>query len=328
MPASLLYRKSIVSIRDLRREQIDQILDVADKLDHKRGVPGLLSDKILYVGTDEPSSRTIASFCASAIRLGMPYYSVSDAGRISSFAKGESISDSTRVDTKYFDLVVFRHKQPGSMQIMLDAIAKERREVNRIPLVSAGEADIEHPTQGLLDALTFRQKLRRLDNLVIALAGDCKHSRTIRSLVFLLGLYHNIHLIFVSPPHLRMKDDLRAFLNLPTVQARGITFVEVESLEDVVYRVDALYMTRAQKERHSDLLSSDVYLELTLQLAQRMRHDSIITHPLPRNSEIAVEVDALPQAVYLEEQLENGMRVRMACIILTMLEQVPPQLVN
>jgi aspartate carbamoyltransferase catalytic subunit len=328
---SLMYRKPLGSIRDLSRAQIDQILDVADTLDHKEGVPGLLAGKIAYVITDEPSSRTVGSFWTAWERLGGGAFFMPDADKLSSFAKKESLFDAFRVYPKYCDVIIMRSKNSDAMRIAAQAQREERNPANIVPYLNAGTGNDEHPTQVLLEAQTYRQKLGRLCDLRIALCGDCRDSRTLRSDISAFSLYENVHFDLVSPGRLRARSDMIDLLNNPEVRSRGITYRETSDLADAVQHADIVTMTRSQDERRTKNLiawlwsglarhfkSDPDYLQMSLHLAGKMKPGALLAHPLPRNAELPRELDHLPQSIYLEEEIENGVRVRMSALILTL----------
>ena len=191
-------------------------------------------------------------------------------------------------------------------------VAAER---SGIPVINAGDGGHQHPTQTLTDLLTIRSMKGRLDNFTIGLCGDLKFGRTVHSLIDALVRYENIHFIFISPEELRVPDYITEML-----RAKGISYEEVIRLEDVMPRLDMLYMTRVQKERFFNeedyIRLKDFYVLDTTKMALA-KEDMLVLHPLPRVNEISVEVDQDPRAAYFK-QAQYGVYVRMA-LILTLL---------
>lgn len=189
-------------------------------------------------------------------------------------------------------------------------------EKSDIPVINAGDGGHQHPTQTLTDLLTIRSMKGRLDNFTIGLCGDLKFGRTVHSLINALVRYENIHFIFISPEELRVPDYI-----IEMLKAKNISYEEVIRLEDVMSRLDLLYMTRVQKERFFNeedyIRLKDFYILDTAKM-ELAKDDMLILHPLPRVNEISVEVDNDPRAAYFK-QAKYGVYVRMA-LILTLLE--------
>ena len=188
-------------------------------------------------------------------------------------------------------------------------------EKSGIPVINAGDGGHQHPTQTLTDLLTIRSLKGRLDNFTIGLCGDLKFGRTVHSLINALVRYENIHFIFISPEELRVPDYITEML-----RSKGISYEEVIRLEDVMPKLDMLYMTRVQKERFFNeedyIRLKDFYVLDTNKMAMA-KEDMLVLHPLPRVNEISVEVDQDPRAAYFK-QAQYGVYVRMA-LILTLL---------
>lgn len=253
----------------------------------------------------EPSTRTRFSFESAMARLGGTVLTTENAKEFSSAAKGETLYDSTRVMCGYADLIVMRHNEPGS--------AKRAAEASSVPVLNAGDGSGQHPTQALLDLYTIKDSFPAIDGLSIAMVGDLKYGRTVRSLSYLLTKYENITIYFVSPAVCKMDDDLKNYLT-----SNNVNWEEEDSLEKILPLVDCVYMTRVQKERFHDLedykRAAGKYI-LDAEKVKLMKEESIIMHPLPRVDEIAREVDEDPRAQYFE-QAENGLYIRMALLFL------------
>ena len=291
-------------------ELLDIIFNVADEMKkdlsaEQRHYSQVLKDKIMASLFYEPSTRTRFSFESAMARLGGSILTTENAKEFSSAAKGETLYDSTRVMCGYADLIVMRHNEPGS--------AKRAAEASSVPVINAGDGSGQHPTQALLDLYTIKDCFPTVDGLSIAMVGDLKYGRTVRSLSYLLTKYDNITIYFVSPSVCRMDDDLKDYLTVNNVE-----WQEEGSLEKVLPLVDCVYMTRIQKERFNDLedyqRASGKYI-LGLDQVKLMKEKSIIMHPLPRVDEISREVDEDPRAKYFE-QAENGIYIRMALLFL------------
>lgn len=187
-----------------------------------------------------------------------------------------------------------------------------------IPVINAGDGGHQHPTQTLTDLLTIRSLKGRLNHFTIGLCGDLKFGRTVHSLINALSRYEDIHFIFISPEELRVPDYITEMLT-----EKGIPYEEVIKLEDIIDRLDLLYMTRVQRERffnEEDYVRLKDFYILDKKKMEAAKEDMLILHPLPRVNEISVEVDDDPRAVYFK-QVQYGVYVRMA-LILTLLELV------
>ena len=180
-----------------------------------------------------------------------------------------------------------------------------------------GDGGHQHPTQTLLDLYTIKKELGQIDNLKIALVGDLKFGRTVHSLSNALGLYDNVELYFVAPKELRMPQEVLHDLN-----KKNIPYTEVDSIEEIIDKVDVLYVTRIQKERFGDL---DEYLKIkgAYIVNKKMLEgkDVIVMHPLPRIDEIATDLDNTKHNKYFNQAF-NAVPVRMA-ILKTLIKNNP-----
>lgn len=192
-------------------------------------------------------------------------------------------------------------------------------EKSTIPVINAGDGGHQHPTQTLTDLLTIRSLKGRLNDFTIGLCGDLKFGRTVHSLINALVRYSGIRFLFISPEELKVPDYITDML-----KERGIPYEEVIRLEDVMPRLDLLYMTRVQKERffnEEDYVRLKDFYILNEEKMKLAKEDMLILHPLPRVNEISVEVDEDPRAAYFK-QAQYGVYVRMA-LILTLLNIQP-----
>ncbi|HTW55244.1 MAG TPA: aspartate carbamoyltransferase [Thermoplasmata archaeon] len=299
-----LHGRDLVSIRDLSREEIEQILESARKMvpyaeGAKVGHP--LEDKIVAMAFFEPSTRTRLSFESAVQRLGGSCLTIADAGA-TSMRKGESLYDTIRMLSSYADAIVIRHPNEGSAR--LAARASER------PVINAGDGAGQHPTQTLLDLATIHEAFGTLTGLKVALLGDLKYGRTVHSLAYALAEFGS-DITLTSPPGLRFPDDHREEL-----RHLGAKLTEEPELAKAVRDADVLYVTRIQKERFSD---EDEYRKVAgsyrvdTELLKSAKARMIVMHPLPRAGEIAPEVDATPHAAYFRQSF-LAVPVRMALL--------------
>lgn len=266
----------------------------------------ILQGKIMTALFYEPSSRTFGSFISAMQRLGggiIPLQGMT----YSSVAKGETLEDTIRTFECYSDIIVIRHPEVGS--------AKKAALASTVPIINAGDGVGEHPTQALLDLFTILGKFKKIDGLKVAFVGDLLNGRTVHSLSKLLAKMGKVEFFFVSPKILRMPEDLKDQLK------NRVLITEVEKLDDVIKKVNVLYVTRIQKERFSNLSVyervKNFYI-VTKKLMSQAKKDLILMHPLPRVGEISTDVDNDSRSVYLTEQMRNGLSVRMALLAATL----------
>lgn len=291
----------IIESQQFDQKFINKIFAIADKLEKKTETP--LKGKIMASLFYEPSTRTRFSFESAMLRLGGGVITTENAKEFSSAAKGETLEDSIRVINNYADIIVLRHYEEGA--------SKRASVVSQIPVINAGDGIGQHPTQALLDLYTIQRELGKIDGISIALVGDLKHGRTIRSLAYFLGKYKEVEVFFVSPKPLRIGSDIKVYL-----KKHKVNFKEVENLESIIDRVDVLYQTRIQKERFKTDKEYKKFkgcYQIDLRLVSKMKQKSIVMHPLPRVDEILLEVDSSPKAVYFK-QARYGLLIRMALL--------------
>lgn len=339
------------------RPLLEKLCRLADKIrllaksnEGHRYLNTLLSHKRAMLYFTQPSTRTFMSFAAACQILGMTCNEVRDLS-VSSEAKGESPFDSMRMFSSYFDLVIMRSHIPKFAECcgyMMNHLASSNQ--RSVPIINAGAGSDEHPTQALLDIYTIQRAFNfsdpkdsrqwtRYDELretfpslrkgingkTIGFCGDIRRGRTVRSLAQLLALHDQIRLIFVSPPHstLALPRDLKDKLIDSKVEVR-----ECHSLDEMldgkpmIEQLDALYMTRIQREHNSpedeqELRDLDYsHFKLTKSLVARMKPYAAILHPFPRDKEfgeIPPVIDEDPRAFYFR-QARNGMWARAALV--------------
>ena len=300
--------RHLINITDLSVEEIDHLIEVADDIiANPEKYQDICAHKKLATLFFEPSTRTRLSFTAAMMELGGNVLGFDQAAS-SSTAKGESVSDTITMVSGYADIIAMRHPKEGA-----PFVAARRATV---PIINGGDGGHFHPTQTLTDLLTIHRKKGEFKDLTIGLCGDLKFGRTVHSLVKTMARYEGIHFVFISPPELKVPDYIIELLN-----EKGYTYEECIKLEDVITKLDLLYMTRVQRERffnEEDYVRLKDFYVLTEKLLRRAKEDMYVLHPLPRVNEISVEVDKDPRAAYFK-QVQYGVYVRMA-LILTLLD--------
>jgi aspartate carbamoyltransferase catalytic subunit len=298
--------KHVIEPLDLNVAETEKLLNLADKIAADRTpYSEVCKGKKLATLFYEPSTRTRLSFEAAMLNLGGSVLGFASADS-SSATKGESVADTIRVISCYADICAMRHPKEGAPFVA--------SRFSSIPVINAGDGGHQHPTQTLTDMMTIRAKKGRLSDLTIGLCGDLKFGRTVHSLIKSLARYPNIRFVLISPNELRVPD----YIIEEVLKAKGIPYVEVERLEDVIGTLDILYMTRVQRERFFNeedyIRLKDSYI-LDSHKMQSAKEDMYVLHPLPRVNEIAVDVDKDPRAAYFD-QAQNGVYVRMALIMM------------
>ncbi len=296
--------RDIISIRDFTKEELLHVMKIAALMDKKQ-YPNLLKDKILATLFFEPSTRTRLSFESAMHQLGGRVIGFADP-RVSSTAKGESLSDSIRIVEGYSDVIVMRHELEGA--------ARLAAEVASIPVINGGDGANQHPTQTFLDLYTIKKVKGRLNKLHVGFLGDLKYGRTVHSLVHALSYFSN-NMYFVSPPELKMPKH-----QLNELSDKKIKFVEEEDLYKISKKLDVLYATRIQKERFPDPLEYErvksKYI-LGKEILKHAKKDLKILHPLPRVNELNYDLDETKNAVYFQQAM-NGVPVRKALLALVL----------
>lgn len=302
---SHLYQQDVLAVKDLSSPQIQQILDMSKKIKAKSH-PKLIQDKIIAHCFFEPSTRTRLSFETAAIRLGGQIMGFSgDEGL--SLRKGETLYDTMKVISDYADLIVIRHPVEGAARLTADISEK--------PVINAGDGANQHPTQALVDLFTIQECQGKLDGLSIALVGDLKYGRTIHSFAEACLLF-NVRLYLVSPEVLSLPETI-----CDVLKKQGIRFSFHQSVEEIISKVDVLYLTRIQEERFGEAeyqLIKEHFI-LTPALLKNAKENLKVLHPLPRVNEIEVGVDRTPFAHYFQ-QAANAVYVRQALLSLLLNE--------
>jgi aspartate carbamoyltransferase catalytic subunit len=297
--------RHLITLEGLRREEIEALLERSQHYARAlaQGTARNHALRGVQIATlfAEPSTRTRVSFELAGRRLGGDVMNLEL--QLSSRVKGESMLDTVyTLQALHFDVLIIRDAQPGVLAEVVAHVAP------RVSVLSAGEAHLSHPTQGLLDALTVRQHKGPVEALVVAIVGDIRHSRVARSAYQILRLLGVRELRIVGPPALLPEPD----------EFRGCA--RFETLEQGLEGVDVVMMLRIQKERFAETQvpdASEYFARYGLTPARlaRARSDAIVLHPQPMNRgiEIASEVADGPQSV-IRAQVTNGVAVRMAVL--------------
>ncbi|KAJ5813199.1 ATP-grasp fold subdomain 1 [Penicillium robsamsonii] len=300
--------KHILSVNQFSRADLHLLFTVAQEMRlgvQRHGVLDLLKGRVLTTLFYEPSTRTSASFDAAMQRLGGRTIAI--ATEHSSTQKGESLQDTIRTLGCYSDAVVLRHPEASSTEVAA--------KYSQVPVINGGNGALEHPTQAFLDLFTIREELGTVTGLTITFTGDLKYGRPVHSLIKLLQFY-DVRIQLVAPKALALPEEVRQL-----IVASGQLVLESEELTpEIIANSDILYCTRVQKERFVDLseyerLKNTFIIDNTL--LKHAKEHMVVMHPLPRNAEIAEEVDFDQRAAYFR-QMRYGLYCRMALLALVL----------
>lgn len=322
-------KRDLVSIDDLGTEEIMELFRHADEFRQDLRVwSHLCRGTIMATLFFEASTRTRLSFESAMLRLGGGVITAAEASA-SSQAKGESLADTVRVvGGSYADILVVRHPRDGAARVAA-AYA-------RVPVINGGDGAHEHPTQTLCDLYTLWREKGGLEGLDVVLCGDLRYSRTIHSFAYALARF-KANIVTLPYPGFEMPDSVTDRLarefnlqlneaslsDLPGIAggehtAAYLTASKPHQLAlftkltpQKVGHIDAIYMTRAQSERHSGE-STVGYPRISREsMRSEIMKDARVMHPLPRTDEIDYEVDSDPRSIYFR-QAELGVPMRMA----------------
>jgi aspartate carbamoyltransferase catalytic subunit len=297
--------RHLLTLATLPRREIERLLEQAQGFVRPLGAKPAMSQALAGATVanlfTEPSTRTRVSFELAAKRLGAQVVNLEV--QLSSRVKGESMLDTVyTLESLHVDAFVIRDAEAGVPGLVAAHVAPH------VSVLSAGEAHVSHPTQGLLDALTVYQRKQRFTGLAVAIVGDVRHSRVARSAWHAFSALGVSDLRLAAPPALMPASDEFAGCSRHTHLA--------SALEDA----DVVMMLRIQKERMSDADLPDgaryfAVWGLTRERLALSRPDAIVMHPQPMNRgvEIATDVADGPQSV-IRDQVRNGVAVRMAVL--------------
>ena len=296
--------KDLVGLEFLNADQIRTILDTAEPFKEIsertiKKVP-MLRGKTIVNLFFEASTRTRISFEFAEKRLSADTVNIAASG--SSVQKGETLVDTARnLEAMRIDMVVIRHNSSGAAKFLADRIPSN--------VINAGDGRHEHPTQGLLDMLTIRDKLGRIDGVKVCIVGDVLHSRVARSNIW--GLTKLGAEVAVCAPRTLLPADIAAL---------GVKVFN--RIEDAIEWAEVLNVLRLQLERmHAGYVPSlreyNRVFGVTRERVERAPRDLVILHPGPMNRGVEIDSDVAdgPHSVILG-QVTNGVAVRMAVLYL------------
>lgn len=291
---------SLLSCQDWTPQQIQHLFLTADNI-HQQS-HSHIRDKILINVFLEPSTRTSLSFECAMKRLGGQV--ITFQKECSSLKKGESLEDTIRTLSQYGDLMVLRHPQLEQVSLVSSLID--------IPIINGGNGHGEHPTQALLDLYTMYKHFgTNFQTKTILFIGDLKHSRTIHSLMLLIHKYPKMNIYLLAYPGL--EADEQTLQRISSIHSQSKNSITIQ-FNNINYKLfDVIYITRLQKERLDKEQQTYCNFMMTNQVANKMKEDAIIMHPLPRNEEIAPDVDKNHRCHYFK-QVKYGILIRMALI--------------
>jgi aspartate carbamoyltransferase catalytic subunit len=295
-------RKHLLDLETLSAEDLTTVLDNAELLKKATGgckqkLP-VLSGKTCANLFFEDSTRTQTSFSLAARRLGAD--TVDFSPQRSSLSKGETLVDTAKnIEAMGVDVVVVRHRTPGTPHLLAHNL--------RCSVINAGDGSHEHPTQGLLDMLTIRQRKGPIHSLTVALVGDIAHSRTARSNVWGLKKL-GAHVIVCGPS------------TLVSPRWRELDVEVAYNLDEIIPRCDVLNLLRIQFERQNSRPFPSVreyalLYAMTKERLARAKADILILAPGPINRGVEVTPDVADGShSAILDQVTNGVAVRMAVL--------------
>jgi aspartate carbamoyltransferase catalytic subunit len=296
--------KDLCALADHTPDELITILDTANAFKgvgerNLKKVPALRG-KTLVNFFIEPSTRTRISFELAAMRLSADVINISASA--SSLEKGETLLDTARnLEALRADLIVIRHQSAGSARFLADRL--------NASVINAGDGAHEHPTQGLLDAFTIREKLGCIKGVRVAIVGDILFSRVARSNIQLLTKL-GAEVTLVGP----------STLVPPTFACLGVKLAH--SIDEVLEEVDVINLLRIQHERQRKeyfpgLGEYTARFGLTKKRADRIKPECLIMHPGPMNRGIEIDSDVADgRGSVILDQVTNGLAVRMAVLYL------------
>jgi len=298
----MLKSKDLLALSDLSSEEIRFLLDTAESMKEVltreiKKVPTLRGRTVVNIFF-EPSTRTRTSFEVAAKRLSADVVNFSAAG--SSLSKGETLKDTAQnIEAMQVDTVVVRHESSGAAYYLAQVLD--------VSVVNAGDGAHEHPTQGLLDAFTIREKKGRIEGLKVVIVGDITHSRVARSDIYAISKLGG-EVMVAGPPTMVP----------PGIESLGA--FRVPALDEVLEEVDVVIMLRIQMERQESPLFPSLreysrHFGLNVERLKRAKKDLLVMHPGPVNwgVELSPCLAQYPGNVILD-QVTNGVAVRMAVL--------------
>jgi carbamoyl-phosphate synthase/aspartate carbamoyltransferase len=295
---SSFKKAHVLSVKQYTKADLRLLFHVAQEMRlgvQREGVLDILRGRLLCTLFYEPSTRTSASFDAAMQRLGGRTIAVTTS--TSSVQKGESLQDTLRTLACYGDAVVLRHPDEKCVDVA--------KKYSPVPVINGGNGSKEHPTQAFLDLFTIREELGTMQGLTITFVGDLLYGRPVHSLVYLLRHYQ-VKVQLVAPKALALPAAVRQQL-----VDNDQLLCESETLTpEILGRTDVLYCTRVQKERFASLAEyesvKDSY-RIDYGTLKHAKSNMVVLHPLPRNEEVAEEVDFDQRAAYFRQVSSSGL---------------------
>ena len=314
---ALDFPRHLLELEALTRPQIEGLLSLAARFKRERARArageaqtdrrSLLRGRNVITLFFETSTRTRSSFEVAAKALGADVLTFQKDA--SSVAKGESLEDTVRnLDAIGADALVVRHPAAGAPRLVARAV--------RASVINAGDGSHEHPTQGLLDALSLRERWGTLEGKTVAIVGDIAHSRVARS---------NIHCLSKLGAHVRVGGP--STLIPSGIEELGCTVAR--SLREALTGADAVMALRIQNERIADarLPGARDYARtwgLNARTLEMLPKEALVLHPGPVNRGVEMSSDVLdsPRSLVMD-QVDSGVAVRMAVLALCLRAEVP-----
>lgn len=297
--------RHLLTLEGLSRSLLETLLERSAHYSTPLSAPAArsnaLSDKTVALMFAEPSTRTRVSFELAARRLGAEVINIEV--QLSSRLKGESVLDTVAtLESMHVDAFILRDSDASIPELVATHVAP------RVSVISGGAGSLSHPTQGLLDALTVKQHLGRIEGLSIAIVGDVKHSRVARSAAQIFTALGAGDVRLVAPSGLMPE----------ATEFAGCS--RYDNLDQGIKNCDVVMMLRIQKERMAAAAIPDEarYFKEWGLTQERLRHakpGALVMHPQPMNRgvEIASDVADGAQSV-IRDQVRNGVAVRMAVL--------------
>ncbi len=308
----------VIDTRQFERPMLDRLCRLATRVrtlaksrEGARRLRELAPDRRAMLYFTQPSTRTFLSFNSACHILGMHTSEIRNPS-ISSEVKGETFEDSIRTFSSYADVIIMRTPEGGKAARaaeLMDAIPRP------VPVINAGSGPDQHPTQALLDIYTLERSFEErggIDGKTIAMMGDLRRGRTVRSLSYLMKNYRDVRLRFVAPPGFEIKQDV-----LDHLHTHGVACESTSRLDEVAGDLDALYVTRLQSEYDDEEPVAAEYASYAIGPEQldQFPPGAIIMHPLPRGPELNPAIDNDPRVMYWRQE-HNGMWMRVALLAL------------
>ncbi|MFH1416179.1 MAG: aspartate carbamoyltransferase catalytic subunit [Elusimicrobiota bacterium] len=297
-------RKDLLGLEDLDKKEIELILDTAKPMKDLftrtvKKTPALRGKTVVNLFY-EPSTRTRVSFELAAKRLSADTVNISASG--SSVVKGESLTDTAKtIESLGADIVIMRHPHSGAPHLISKHIS--------CSVINAGDGTHEHPTQGLLDLFTIKEKKGSISGLRVGIVGDILHSRVARSNIW--GLKKLGAEVYVIAP-----------ATLIPMEIEDLGVKVSYKLAETIKKLDVINILRIQKERQQDQLFPSLgeysaVFGVNTDILNLAKKDLLIMHPGPMNRgvEVSSTVADSPNSV-INEQVTNGIAVRMAVLYL------------